>query len=77
VKHWEEYSAARNEMLTKTHTMVAPWTIVRAGDKPAARINLIRDLLTRSEFRGRIAKPICLIPKLSSAFTRTPSAAGR
>ena len=53
VKHWEEYSAARDEMLTRTHTMVAPWTIVRADDKPAARINLIRDLLTRLEFKGK------------------------
>ena len=52
-KHWEDYSAARNEMLARTHTMVAPWTIVRADDKPLARINLIRDLLTRLEFKGK------------------------
>jgi polyphosphate kinase len=52
-KHWEECSAARNEMLTRTHTMVAPWTIVRADDKPSARINVIRDLLTRTEFKGK------------------------
>jgi polyphosphate kinase len=24
VKHWEDYSAARNEMLARAHTMVAP-----------------------------------------------------
>ena len=53
VKHWEDYSAARNEMLARTHTMVAPWTVVRADNKPLARINLIRDLLTRSEFKGK------------------------
>lgn len=53
VKRWEAYSEARNEMLARTHTMVAPWTIVRADDKPSARINLIRDLLTRSEFEGK------------------------
>ena len=53
VKHWEEYSAARNEMLARTHTMVAPWTIVKADDKPLARINVIRDLLTRLEFKGK------------------------
>ena len=53
VKLWDEYSAARNEMLTRTHTMVAPWTIVRADDKASARINLIRDLLTRLEFKGK------------------------
>ena len=53
VKHWEEYSAARNEMLARTHTMNAPWTVVKADDKPSARIGLIRDLLTRLEFKGK------------------------
>ena len=53
VKRWEDYSDARNEMLVKTHTMFAPWTIVRADDKPSARIGLIRDLLTRLEFKGK------------------------
>ena len=53
VKHWDDYSAARDEMLARTHTMVAPWTIVRADNKPLARINLIRDLLTRLEFKGK------------------------
>ena len=53
VKRWEEYSEARNEMLVRTHTLVAPWTVVRADDKPSARINLIRDLLTRLEFKGK------------------------
>ena len=53
VKHWEDYSAARDEMLARSHTMAAPWTIVRADNKPLARINLIRDLLTRLEFKGK------------------------
>ena len=53
IKHWDDYSAARNEMLARTHTAVAPWTIVKADDKPLARINLIRDLLTRLEFKGK------------------------
>jgi polyphosphate kinase 2 len=53
VNHWEDYSAARNEMLARTHTMVAPWTVVRADNKPLARINVIRDLLTRVDFKGK------------------------
>ena len=53
VKHWEDYSDARNEMLARTHSVWAPWTIVKADDKPRARINLIRDLLTRLEFKGK------------------------
>ena len=56
VKHWEDYSDARDEMLARTHTMVAPWTVVRTDDKRMARINLIRDLLTRLDFKGKDRK---------------------
>ncbi len=47
LKHWKAYSRARDEMLARTHSVAAPWTIVRADDKRHARLSLIRDLLTR------------------------------
>ena len=47
VKHWEAYSAARDEMLERTHNPITPWRIVRANDKKRARLNLIRDVLSR------------------------------
>ena len=53
LKRWDDYSAARNEMLARTHSMTAPWTIVNANSKPLARINIIRDLLTRLDFDGK------------------------
>jgi polyphosphate kinase len=53
VKHWDDYSVARDIMLMRTHSTVAPWTIVRADDKPAARINIIKDLITRLDFPGK------------------------
>ena len=58
-KHWKAYSKARNEMFARSHTTSAPWTIVRAGDKRAARLNLIRDLLSRFDLgaRGRGRAP--------------------
>ncbi len=42
---WRDYSDARNEMLTRTHTDFAPWVCVRANDKKATRLNVIRHLL--------------------------------
>ena len=42
---WAAYSAARDEMLTRTHTAAAPWICVRADDKSTARANVIRHLL--------------------------------
>jgi polyphosphate kinase 2 len=44
---WDDYSAARNAMFARTHTMLSPWIVVRADDKRQARLNLIRDLLAR------------------------------
>lgn len=52
-KHWADYSVARNEMLARTHNTVTPWTVVRADDKRAARLNLIRDLLERLDYEGK------------------------
>jgi polyphosphate kinase 2 len=47
-ERWDAYSAARDEMLMRTHTTWAPWVCVRADDKPAARVNLIRQLLRQA-----------------------------
>ena len=44
-KKWKDYSAARNEMLGRTHTAIAPWACVRADHKKPARLNVIRHLL--------------------------------
>jgi polyphosphate kinase 2 len=44
-KKWKAYSAARDEMLLRTHTPIAPWTCVRADHKKKARLNVMRHLL--------------------------------
>ncbi|WP_337185801.1 polyphosphate kinase 2 [Phenylobacterium sp.] len=42
---WSDYSAARDEMLKRTHTAEAPWTVVHTDDKKTARANIMRHLL--------------------------------
>ena len=42
---WDAYTEARDETLMRTHTAVAPWICVRADDKKAARLNVMRHLL--------------------------------
>ncbi|CAN5177633.1 polyphosphate kinase 2 [soil metagenome] len=42
---WNDYSAARDEMLMRTHSTPAPWVCVRANHKKAARLNILRWLL--------------------------------
>jgi polyphosphate kinase 2 len=53
ISHWKAYSLARNEMLARTHSPTAPWTLVRADDKDLARLNLIRDVLSRLDYDGK------------------------
>ncbi len=50
LKKWKQYSLARDEMLAHTHTAIAPWTIVRADDKQLARLNIIKDILSRLQY---------------------------
>lgn len=45
-KRWYDYSRARDIMLKKTDTRIAPWFIVRSNDKRAARLNTIAHLLS-------------------------------
>lgn len=47
LRRWDDYSAARNEMFTRTHSDDLPWRIVRADDKKQARLNVIRHLMSR------------------------------
>ena len=44
-KRFDAYTAARDEMLMRTHTPPAPWVCVRADHKKAARLEVMRYLL--------------------------------
>ena len=70
VKHWNAYSAARDAMLLRTHTAIAPWHIVRTNNKRLARLNLIRDILSRLHYAGKKTKLVQ--PDADIAFRFTP-----
>lgn len=53
VKHWKAYSQARNVMFARTSTPLIPWHVVRADDKHAAHLNLIRHLLSKLDYDGK------------------------
>jgi polyphosphate kinase len=44
---WYEYSRARDEMLSRSHTRNAPWHIVPSDNKKRARLNCISHLLSQ------------------------------
>ena len=69
VKHWKAYSEARDAMLLRTHTPIAPWHIVKANDKRLARLNLIRDILSRLHYAGKKHKLVQPDPEIAFEFT--------
>lgn len=50
---WDAYTAAIGETLERSHSDVAPWTIVKSDDKRRARLNTIRSVLSALDYTGR------------------------
>ena len=52
---WEDYEGAAEEMLLRTSTPLAPWTVVEANDKLFARIKVLETVegVLRRELDGR------------------------
>jgi hypothetical protein len=55
IDKWDAYSEARDRMLVETDHQLAPWIIVQADCKRAARIALMSDLLERLPYKQRDA----------------------
>jgi polyphosphate kinase 2 (PPK2 family) len=60
---WYDYSRARDIMLKKTDTDVAPWYIVRSDDKKTARLNTIAHLLSLIPYKKLPKKAVKLPPR--------------
>jgi polyphosphate kinase 2 (PPK2 family) len=63
-KKWKEYSLARNTMLEKTSSKMAPWTVIDANDKKLTHLNLIRDLLSRVDYPSKEEKLLLIDPEV-------------
>jgi len=51
LKHWDDYTKARDVMLRMSDSAHAPWMVVRADDKKAARLAIINDLISRVDYK--------------------------
>ena len=50
---WDEFTNVKYEMLKRTHTSSAPWTIVRSNNKQEARLNVLKVILNSVNYEGR------------------------
>jgi len=71
-KHWADYSRAKDEMFAVTYTKLIPWYVVNAENKEAARLNVIRHLLSSFKYRDLTPKPMPLPPIGKSKYVRPP-----
>jgi hypothetical protein len=59
---WEKYTEAKEIMLERTHIPEAPWWIVQADDKKAARLNCIHHLLGEIPY-AEVERPLVDLPE--------------
>ena len=55
---WDNYSDAIKETLTRSHSLIAPWTVIRSDDKKRARLSAIRTVLHALDYDNKDVKAI-------------------
>ncbi|MDQ5855347.1 MAG: polyphosphate kinase 2, partial [Actinomycetota bacterium] len=50
---WDVYTAAKERMFRCTHTVSAPWTVVKSNDKKRGRLESMRYVLSRFNYTGK------------------------
>ncbi len=50
---WDEFTKMKYEMLKNTHTIYAPWTVIRSDDKFKARLNAMKVILNAVDYENR------------------------
>ncbi|MBO9477714.1 polyphosphate kinase 2 [Shimia sp. R11_0] len=53
LKRWDAYTQAIDETLTRSHSALAPWTVIRSDDKRRARLSAIRTVLQALPYDGK------------------------
>ena len=75
LNRWDDYTAAKAEMIARTDTEWAPWTVVRSNDKKRGRVEAMRWFLSQLDYPGKdtsiIGTPDPLIVGPPSAIYET------
>jgi polyphosphate kinase len=72
-RRWESYTAAKEEMLARTHIPEAPWWVIEGVDKKRARLNCIHHLLQQIPYGDVDRAPIVLPQREHKPnYMRTP-----
>mgnify|MGYP005992025135 CR=1 FL=1 len=58
LKRWDDYSAAIEETLSRSHTAQAPWTVIRSDDKKRARLAAVRHVLGQLDYTQKSQRAV-------------------
>lgn len=50
---WDDFTQSKYDMIRKTHTHSAPWTVIRSNDKQKARLEAIKVILDSVDYENR------------------------
>lgn len=70
LKHFDDYTKARDEMFERTHTPQSPWFIVKANDKHQARLNLIKHFLLNNNYKDKDERVLSPDPKIVFMYSK-------
>ena len=59
---WKDYTLFKEEMFSRTHTSFSPWIIIKANNKPRARLESIRYVLSQFAYDGKEETGARLVP---------------
>jgi polyphosphate kinase 2 len=53
-ERWDDYTVRKFQMLNETNRTISPWTIIRSDNKKKARLNCIKHILSKVEYKNKI-----------------------
>ncbi len=59
LNRWQGYSDAIKETFDRSHSDIAPWTVIKSDDKRRARLAAIQTLVSQVEYEGKNPKVAC------------------
>ncbi len=54
-ERWDDYTVRKFQMLNETNRTISQWAIFRSDNKKKARLNCIKYLLSKVEYKGKIS----------------------
>jgi len=67
-ERWDDFTNVKYEMLRKTHTSSAPWTIIRSNDKYQARLNAMKTILNSVPYE-RLDNELDFVPNSKIVYS--------